>query len=391
MIRILRRNFISCALILGALCITPTAFAMKNTKILTAIEKSIGYRFKDKSLLENAITPPSIDPKTQQLTFAFLGDMILKGEMAFILQKRFGNTCAPKDLSYYKQALENNETLAKLACYLGLHKHIQENKKMPKHGKNLRKKYLADTIEALIAAIHLDSTNAEVPDAHKSFIQKFWTSMLPTNNNQTSCTLPSSPNYNPIDHGDDLLEPWLQRTIQFLTEAKQPYQLTTKRQHKEYTAIAQWHNYEVETTDPVCTIARRKALRALLLKRQKELLILTDMPKTKFFKRLQRTVINPIHLNYLELLLFHIERIKESQQPENPSTIATWRQRSTNYMNSIKTAHGLPMLVEKKSTNDEPTRFEGRIQWFIASMQDIYEDGYAMVANDPTIDNETLI
>lgn len=119
---------------------------------LRLLESNIGYTFKDKSLLETAITHSSFDGKTNYENLEFLGDSILGFVVAKYLFNHFD--LREGDMSKNRAKIVNAKELCKVANSLELSRFV----KLGDSYKNMQISYniLADMIEAIIAGIYLD-------------------------------------------------------------------------------------------------------------------------------------------------------------------------------------------------------------------------------------------
>lgn len=132
------------------------------------LEEKIGYTFKRKILLEQALTPPLLQKHKHAKVFErleFLGDRLLGLVIAEALYSYF-----PKanegDLAKRLGYLTSREFCQQIAEKLELHEHININ-----HQNLQGTSVLANTIEALIAAIYSDCGSLEIV---QKFIQRFW-------------------------------------------------------------------------------------------------------------------------------------------------------------------------------------------------------------------------
>lgn len=125
------------------------------------LEKTIGYRFGDKAILEEALTHSSYANETGQSRIEsnerleFLGDAILSIIVAeYLFAKR------PKlpegELTKQRAALVCEASLAKFAGEIKLGDSIKLGKGEVKGGGDKRPSTLSNCFEALIAAIYLD-------------------------------------------------------------------------------------------------------------------------------------------------------------------------------------------------------------------------------------------
>ncbi len=124
------------------------------TEELDRLEQTIHYSFANKSLILTALTHRSFG-KSNNERLEFLGDSILGYLVAEKLFQRF--ISAPEGaLSRMRSSLVNQTTLASIARELDLGRYILLGAGEKKTGVD-RDSILADTLEALIAAIYLDS------------------------------------------------------------------------------------------------------------------------------------------------------------------------------------------------------------------------------------------
>jgi ribonuclease-3 len=126
-----------------------------------AFEARINYRFKDRGLLEHALTHKSKaheDPSggvADNESLEFLGDAVLGLVVAEMLFRSFP-TYSEGQKSKIKANLVSTVALAELAEQLGLGEHMILGRGEEKTGGRRKQALLADTCEALIAAIYLD-------------------------------------------------------------------------------------------------------------------------------------------------------------------------------------------------------------------------------------------
>ena len=126
-----------------------------------ALESRIGYRFKDRGLLEHALTHKSKaheDPSggvADNESLEFLGDAVLGLVVAEALFRSFPRYSEGQK-SKIKANLVSTTSLAELAEQMGLGDHMILGRGEEKTGGRRKQALLADTCEALIAAIYLD-------------------------------------------------------------------------------------------------------------------------------------------------------------------------------------------------------------------------------------------
>ena len=124
------------------------------------LEEKIGYHFRNNSLLEEALTHPSLDTRKTGLRnnqrLEFLGDSVVGCVLAKWLFRKFPDL-SEGELSRKKSLLARGRNLAQIARKLNLQNHLIVGKSESKSSGNLRQAVLEDALEALIGAIYLDS------------------------------------------------------------------------------------------------------------------------------------------------------------------------------------------------------------------------------------------
>ena len=129
-------------------------------KSFRTLEKTIGYRFKKKALLEAALTHPSYryenpEGPADYQRLEFLGDSVLGMLAADALMKQHPD--APEgDLTKLKSVLTSGIALAKAAAELGLGDHLRMGRGEAAAGGAERESNLEDVLESLMGAIWLD-------------------------------------------------------------------------------------------------------------------------------------------------------------------------------------------------------------------------------------------
>jgi len=128
---------------------------------LSKLEKLIGHTFKDSALLEQALIHSSYanehtEEKIQDNErLEFLGDAVINLIAGHMLMKRYPEM-KEGDLSRIRARLVNESSLAKIARSLELGMFIQLGKGEIQSSGREKKSILADTYEAVIAAVYLD-------------------------------------------------------------------------------------------------------------------------------------------------------------------------------------------------------------------------------------------
>lgn len=113
---------------------------------------NLNYDFKDKTLLELALTQSGIDSKHNNERLEFIGDRVLGLSVAALLYDMYPDE-AEGGLARRHALLVSTDTLAMVANTIGLEKHIR-------HGHMTSGKInhvLANAMEAVLGAIFLDS------------------------------------------------------------------------------------------------------------------------------------------------------------------------------------------------------------------------------------------
>jgi len=125
------------------------------------IEKKIQYEFKDKALLEESLRHSSFvneqarEGMRDNERLEFLGDAVLSLIVGHLLMQQYPEL-KEGELSRMRAQLVNESQLAAVARTIGLGAHIMLGKgEIQTDGRN-KSSILADTFEALLAAIYLD-------------------------------------------------------------------------------------------------------------------------------------------------------------------------------------------------------------------------------------------
>jgi ribonuclease III len=126
-----------------------------------ALQQAAGYRFRDRGLLEHAMTHTSRANEdvsggvADNESMEFLGDAVLGFVIADLLFRDFPDYDEGRK-SKTKAAIVSTTTLARQAERLGLGDHLLLGRGEEKTGGRRKQALLADGYEALIAAIYLD-------------------------------------------------------------------------------------------------------------------------------------------------------------------------------------------------------------------------------------------
>lgn len=141
---------------------------------LSKLEKSLGYKFKNEELLQEALTHRSYlnenprwhVPHNERLEF--LGDAVLELVVTENLFGKFPHEDEGK-LTTLRAALVNYQMLAKLSGQIDLEKNILMSKGEAKDKGRAREVILANAMEALIGSLHRDGGY----EVAKKFIETF--------------------------------------------------------------------------------------------------------------------------------------------------------------------------------------------------------------------------
>lgn len=128
---------------------------MNNVILINRFQQKLGYNFNNYDLLLQALTHRSASSKHNE-RLEFLGDSILSYVIAKALYEKFP-LVDEGDMSRIRAALVRGNTLAEMAREFELSKCLLLGHGELKSGGINRESILADTLEALIGSIFLDS------------------------------------------------------------------------------------------------------------------------------------------------------------------------------------------------------------------------------------------
>lgn len=129
--------------------------------MISELEKAIGYRFKNISLLQNALAHSSYanerwhDSLMSNERLEFLGDSILGMTVADHLYRNFPDR-PEGELTRMRADMVCEKTLASVADRIGLGQHLLLGRGEEQGGGRGRASILADAVESVIAACYLD-------------------------------------------------------------------------------------------------------------------------------------------------------------------------------------------------------------------------------------------
>lgn len=143
---------------------------------MTEIETILGYEFKNKKLLEEALTHPSISLQRGEKEtlfnyerLEFLGDTVLALIIAELLIKKYP-TEREGALAKRHSGLVHGEALANIAEKIGISKYIKMTSGEDASGGRKNRSNMENVLEAIIGAIYMDGGLEQA----NSFINTHW-------------------------------------------------------------------------------------------------------------------------------------------------------------------------------------------------------------------------
>jgi ribonuclease-3 len=124
--------------------------------MITELEKSLGYQFKNEKLITEALTHRSYSKEFNNERLEFLGDAVMDlivGEYLFFLFPE----AEEGFLSKLRAALVNEESFTKLAKELNLGKYLKLSNAEENNGGREKPSILSSAFEALIGALYLEA------------------------------------------------------------------------------------------------------------------------------------------------------------------------------------------------------------------------------------------
>ena len=156
---------------------------MSIGKEIIALQDAIGYEFSDIAYLENALTHSSYsnEQKSRGILLEsnerleFLGDAVLQSVISKYLYKNY-KKYTEGTLTKMRQYLVCEKTLSKIAAEINLGDYLNLGKGEETNGCRQRPKVLADALEAVFAAVYLDSVDN--PSVHESVLLELFSDTL---------------------------------------------------------------------------------------------------------------------------------------------------------------------------------------------------------------------
>ncbi|HJV36664.1 ribonuclease III [Geomonas sp.] len=126
---------------------------------LETLEEKLGYRFRERGFLEEALTHRTFVNETgggkDNQRLEFFGDAVLDFLLSDILMLQFPAS-REGDLTRMRAALVDETSLAAIAASVDLGSYLRLGRGEEKGGGRQKRSLLADAFEALVAAIYLD-------------------------------------------------------------------------------------------------------------------------------------------------------------------------------------------------------------------------------------------
>ena len=135
------------------------------------LERALGYRFRDSTLLQEALRHPSAAPEsgTNSRRFEFLGDRVL----GLIVAERLLDACpdaSAGELHTRYEFLVNRNACAAAARRADLGPHLEMGRGEARSGGRDRDSALAEAMEGVMAAVFLDGGL----DAARKMVLRLW-------------------------------------------------------------------------------------------------------------------------------------------------------------------------------------------------------------------------
>lgn len=151
--------------------------AFLRSKKATEVEKAIGYLFKDRSLLTNALTHSSArapaQPRSDYERLEFLGDRVLGLAIAEMVSAAYPEA-SEGDLARRFNRLVRGGTCAIIGGRIGLGAQLVLSDSEAVHGGRGKETILADAMEAVLGAVFLEAGF----DTARGIVRKLWGPLL---------------------------------------------------------------------------------------------------------------------------------------------------------------------------------------------------------------------
>ncbi|CUU70215.1 ribonuclease III [Campylobacter hyointestinalis subsp. hyointestinalis] len=138
---------------------------------LKRLENLVGYEFKNKELLKEALTHKSMKTGCNNERLEFLGDAVLDLIVGEYLFSKFEHT-DEGNLSKLRAALVNEKSFAKLSNSINLGEFLYLSTAEENNNGRNKPSLLSDALEALMGAIYLESGLEKVKDIFTKLLEK---------------------------------------------------------------------------------------------------------------------------------------------------------------------------------------------------------------------------
>ncbi len=140
---------------------------------LDKLQKCLGYRFKDKALILEALTHKSYKKGKNNERLEFLGDAVLDLVVGEYLYHKFPNTDEGK-LSKMRASLVNEEGFKKLSLKLNLGKYLLLSPAEEHNNGREKPSLLSNAFEALMGAIYLENGIEKVKEITYKLLEEVY-------------------------------------------------------------------------------------------------------------------------------------------------------------------------------------------------------------------------
>src|SRR5256885_3384993 len=166
---------------------------MENVDKLAELEALLQVTFRDRSLLQRAITHHSCCPETAVRdsydTLEFLGDAIISAHVVEHIYRTFPNA-SEGEMTSLKSEVVSRRVLARIGQKLGLFPYIRVDvANLRTFNERSRDSLCADVLEALVGAIQID----QGPEAARDFVARVILPLVSQPNQPSLHTNPKGP------------------------------------------------------------------------------------------------------------------------------------------------------------------------------------------------------
>ena len=132
-----------------------TKYFFKVNMDFTKVEDLIGYQFKNKLFLKEALTHKSNDENFNNERLEFLGDSVISLVVSEELLLK-GTNLDEGSLSIYRSKIVSRSNLSDIGAKLNLDKYLLASSAL-KNNQNLTNSVIGNTFEAVLGAVFLDA------------------------------------------------------------------------------------------------------------------------------------------------------------------------------------------------------------------------------------------